>query len=75
MSTTNTEKKAKIKLPLTRNEKDDVYVAVNGKPYLIKRGVTVEVPAAVVEVLDNKEAMLTEAITFEAEASAKNEGK
>ena len=65
-----TPKKVKIKLPLTRNEKDDVYVAVNGKPYQIKRGETVEVPEYVAEVLQHKEEMLAEAMEFEAQASA-----
>lgn len=66
-----TEKKVKIKLPLTRTEKDDVYVAVNGHSYLIKRGETVEVPESVAEVLQHREEMLSEAMEFEAEASAK----
>jgi hypothetical protein len=60
----------KVKLPLTRTEKDDVYVAVNGKSYLIKRGETVEVPASVSEVLQHKEEMLAQAMEFEAQASA-----
>ena len=64
-----TEKKVKIKLPLTRAEKDDVYVAVNGHPYLIKRGEEVEVPESVAEVLRNKEKMIDEALAFEAKAS------
>ena len=63
-------KKVKIKLPLTRTEKDDVYVAVNLKPYLIKRGETVEVPESVAEVLQHKEEMLVESMEFEAQASA-----
>jgi len=70
----NTEKKTKmvkIKIPLTKTEKEDVYVAVNGKSYLIKRGECVEVPASVAEVLENQEKMLSEAIAFEAEAAAK----
>lgn len=33
--------------------KDDVFVGVNGRRYQIKRGVEVEVPLAVKEVLDN----------------------
>lgn len=69
MATTTTAKKVKIKLPLTRKEKDDVYVAVNGKTYLIKRGEEVEVPAAVAEVLSNKEKMLEQAMEFEAQAA------
>ena len=72
MATTsaNTEKKVKIKLPLTRTEKDDVYVAVNGKSYLIKRGETVEVPDYVAEVLQHKEEMLAVAMEYEAQAAA-----
>lgn len=35
--------------------KDDVTVAVNGKTYTIKRGVPVEVPKYVAEVLENHE--------------------
>lgn len=67
--------KVKIKLPLTRNEKDDVYVCVNGKSYQIKRGETVEVPDYVAEVLQHREDMLAEAMEFEAQASAKAEQK
>jgi hypothetical protein len=73
MATTETKepKKVKIKLPLTRTEKDDVYVGINGKTYLVKRGETVEVPASVAWVLERKERMLAIAMEFEAEA-AKN---
>lgn len=63
-------KKVKIKLPLTRTEKDDVYVCVNGESFLIKRGETVEVPDYVAEVLQHKEEMLAEAMEFEAQAAA-----
>lgn len=66
-----TEKKVKLKLPLTRNDKDDVYVCVNGKSFQIKRGETVEVPEYVAEVLQNKEAMLAEAMLFEEQAAEK----
>jgi hypothetical protein len=68
---TTAPKKVKIKLPLTRNEQDDVYVAVNGKSYLIKRGETVEVPESVAEVLQHKEEMLSQALAFEAQAKEK----
>ena len=67
--------KVKIKLPLTRNDKEDVYVCVNGKSYQIKRGETVEVPDFVAEVLQHREDMLAEAMEFEAQASAKAEKK
>jgi hypothetical protein len=65
-----TEKKVVIKIPLTRTEKDDVYVAVNGKPYQIQRGKNVEVPASVAEVLQHKEEMLAVSMEYEAQASA-----
>lgn len=65
--------KKKIKLPLTRTEKDDVYVCVNGESFLIKRGETVEVPDYVAEVLQHKEERLAVAMEFEAQASANAE--
>lgn len=63
------EKKVKIKMPLSRNEKDDVYVGVNGKSWVIQRGQEVEVPWYVARVLERQEMMLSEAIRFEVEAS------
>ena len=66
----NAEKKVKLKLPLTKKEKDDVYVSVNGKSFLIKRGEVVEVPAYVTEVLQHKEEMLATSMEYEAQASA-----
>lgn len=77
MATTTTEnkapKKVKIKLPLTRAESEDVFVALNGKTYQIKRGVEVEVPKGVAEILQHKEEMLTIAMEFEAQAAANAE--
>lgn len=67
---TKAPKKVKIKLPLTREERDDVYVCLNGKSYLIKRGKEVEVPAGVAEILQHREEMLEESMEFEAQASA-----
>ena len=64
-----------IKLPLTRTEKDDVWVAVNGKSMLIKRGVEVEVPRCVAEVLEHKEKMLMEAMEKEELARGKADAK
>ena len=69
-ATARPAKKVKVRLPLTRTEKNDVYVAVNGKSYLIKRGVDVEVPESVAEVLRHREEMLDLAMAYEAEASA-----
>ena len=62
---TTKEKKVKIILPLSRADSADVYVALNGKSYLIKRGVEVEVPEGVVEILRHKEEMIAAAIEFE----------
>lgn len=63
-------KKVKIKLPLTRTEKKDVFVGLNGKTYLIKRGVEVEVPVGVAKILERKEKMLSIAMDYEAAAAA-----
>ena len=75
MATTPTNKKnyktVKVKYPLSKTEKDDIYVAVNGKSMLIKRGVYVDVPEHFAEVLETKEKMLGEAIAFEAEAASR----
>ena len=62
------EKKVKIRLPLTRTETKDEYVAVNGKSYQIKRGETVEVPESVAEVIQHSEEMLSVSMTYEAKA-------
>ena len=47
------KEKVKIKIPVDpQNPKDlDVYVQINGYPWIIKRGETVEVPVAVAEIL------------------------
>lgn len=60
-----------IKLPITRTEKDDVWVAVNGKSMLIKRGIEVEVPRCIAKALEHREKMLIEAMEKEAAAQGK----
>lgn len=69
-TTTNAPKKVKIKLPLTREQKEDEWVALNGKSYQIKRGVEVEVPKGVAEILQHREEMLATAMEYEAQAAA-----
>lgn len=64
------EKKVKIRLPLTREMKDDVFVGVNGKTWLIKRGEEVAVPECVAKVLERREVMLSQAMEFEAQAAS-----
>lgn len=58
------EKTVKIKIPITREEKDDVYVSVNDRTWLIQRGKEVEVPECVAEVLRHREEMLQYAFEF-----------
>jgi len=55
----------KIKIPKTKEKKDDVFVSVNFRTYQIQRGVEVEVPDFVYEVLQNQEKMLEEIMLFE----------
>lgn len=42
----------KIKIPKTKQETRDVYVGVNGKSYLLQRGVDVPVPQSVAHALE-----------------------
>lgn len=58
-------KMVKIKLPKTKELKDDVFVSVNFRTYQIQRGVEVEVPDFVAEVLENQQKMLEEIMLFE----------
>lgn len=51
-----------IKLIKDKQHTDDVLVRVNGYPYQIQRGVTVNVPKYVAEVLDHKEMQEQEAL-------------
>lgn len=68
MATEVTPKKVKIKLPLTRTEKNDEFVGVNGKTFQIKRGVEVEVPDYVVSVIKDSEDMLSLSMAYEEKA-------
>lgn len=60
-----------IRLPLTRSETEDKCVGLNGKRYLIKRGVDVKVPRGVAEILKRSEDNLQAAIAYENKASKK----
>ncbi len=61
----NGEKLVKIRLPKERRDQEDVFVGVNERTWLIKRGVDVEVPECVAEVLKNREDMLETIMAFE----------
>ncbi len=60
-----------INIPITRSEKEDVWVAVNGKSMQIKRGIDVEVPLCIAKALEHSQNMLIEAIEYEAAAMGK----
>lgn len=59
------ERIVSVRLPLTRELQDDVFVRVNQRTWQIKRGVTVQVPACVAEVLENSERAMLEAIEYQ----------
>ena len=59
------DKMTKVMLPRGRkNEETFVIVSVNGRSFKIMKGVEVEVPAYVAEVLDNNRRMAEEARRF-----------
>ncbi len=64
-----------IKLPLTRESQNDVFVRVNHRTWLIKRGEYVSVPKCVVEVLENSERAILESIEFQQKAQEKSRKK
>ena len=66
------EKLVKIRIPRTRADQEDVPVWVNNRSWLIKRGVEVEVPECVAEVLMHQEEMLESIMLFD-EAHKKGE--
>ncbi len=59
------EKTVKIKLHRDRKDQEDLFVSVNERTFIVKRGVEVEVPESVAEVIRNAEAMQQEAYDFE----------
>jgi len=65
------EKMVKIRIPRTKADQEDVFVSVNLRTWLIKRGVEVEVPECVAEVLRHQEEALEEIMLFEEKAQHK----
>ena len=61
-------KMVKVRIPRTRKDEEDVFVSVNLNTYIVKRGVEVEVPDFVAEVLQHQQEMLEEIMLFEAAA-------
>ena len=66
------EKLVKIRIPRTKANQEDVFVSVNMRTWLIKRGVEVEVPECVAEVLRHSEEMMENIMLFD-EAHKKGE--
>ena len=59
------EQMVTIKIPKTKKDQEDVFVRINRRTWLIKRGVYVEVPLCVAEQLEHQERMLMRAMEFE----------
>lgn len=59
------EKMVKIRIPRTKKDEEDVFVSVNLRTYAIKRGVEVEVPDFVAEVLRHQEEMMEDIMLFD----------
>lgn len=64
-----------IKLPKDKKIKEDKFVAVNGRIMAIKRGVEVQVPKSIKEVLDHEEEMLDIGMEYEEELHEKSKAK
>lgn len=58
-------KLVKLRIPRTKAEEEDVFVSVNNYTCIIKRGVEVEVPDFVAEVLRHQEEMLETIMLFQ----------
>ena len=66
------QKMVKVKIPRVSKNQHPQFVSVNNYTCLIKPGVEVEVPDFVAEVLRNRDAMLEQAMAFEAENQKKD---
>lgn len=76
MATTTTaevkkEKTVKIRIPRTKADQEDVPVWVNNESWLIKRGVEVEVPERVAEVLTHQEEMFETIMLYDEQKATK----
>ena len=68
-----TEETVTIKLPRIKGESDSVYVSINERNWLIKRGVSVDVPKCVAELIDQQEKAIEEA--YNRKEAARNASK
>lgn len=67
------DKQVTVKLPWIKGQPDAVNVGVNGRFFLIKRGVEVQIPYPVFEVLQHSEKMEMMAAEYEQELTQKAE--
>lgn len=65
------EKTVKIRIPRTKADQEDVFVSVNARTWIVKRGVEVEVPECVAEVLRHQEEALETIMEFESQQKSK----
>ena len=63
------EKLVKFRILKTKENQDDVFVSVNDRTWQIKRGVDVEIPECVYEVLIHQQEMEEIALEYEEAAS------
>lgn len=70
MATTATKKMVKVRIPRTKADQEDVFVSVNMETFIIKRGVEVEVPDYVAEVLQHQEEMIEKIMLFNDEKAS-----
>lgn len=54
---TEKRKMVTIRLPKVKKDQEDLYVACNGERFIVKRGVEVEVPDYVAEIIRHSEEM------------------
>ena len=60
------KKMVKVRVPRTNPKQEDVFVSVNNYTCIVKRGVEVEVPNFVAEVLRHQDEMMEVAALYEA---------
>jgi hypothetical protein len=60
-------KMVKIRLPRTSAKQEDLFVSVNMETFIVKRGVEVEVPDYVAEVIQHQEEQLEKIMLFNEE--------
>ena len=72
MATKNTpetpaeEQLVSIRLPLTKDNQADVFIRVNHRTWLVKRGETVQLPKCAIEVLEHAEQGELESMKYQA---------